>query len=138
MPVPKDLGAKRRAFSVVTTNRLGRTGCTGETAPSLATRPKLTAAGAERLRSRIITALTQSNRLSAWEQQFLSGTASRIRDYGSSISLSHKQWACLEDIFSKIEEESLEREANPFPYADTGGVSYWQKRGWCINRPRRR
>src|SRR5262245_9500504 len=25
-----------------------------------------------------------------------------------------------------------------YPYAETGGVSYYQKRGWAINRPKRK
>ncbi len=100
---------------------------------------RLTPPGATTLAERIASALRGPAILRDWDQRFLQDMLHRLAQGGAATRVSPRQWEQLERILEAADLSASVAEApNSFPYEDTGGVSHHQKRGWAVNKPKRR
>lgn len=100
---------------------------------------RLTTAGATTIAERIAAALKGPAVLRDWDQRFLEDMLDRLARCGAATRVSPKQWGQLERILEAADLSAAVADApNAFPYEDTGGVAYHQKRGWAVNKPKRR
>ena len=106
-----------------------------ETLPTM----ELTPQWAASLARTIDAALSGPAVLRDWDQRFLEGVLLRLERGGAATRVSPRQWEQLERILEAADLSASVVEApNSFPYEDTGGVSHHQKRGWAVNKPKRR
>jgi hypothetical protein len=84
--------------------------------------------------------LQSGGELRGWDEAFIDDMVMRLAAARDGATLSEKQYEQISRILDVKGREPSGPPSRPnsFPYRDQGGVSYFQRRGWAVNKRKRK
>jgi hypothetical protein len=78
--------------------------------------------------------------LAGWDEEFVDDMVMRLAAERDGATLSEKQYEQVSRILDIEGREPTGPRSRPnvFPYQDQGGVNHFQRRGWAVNKRKRK